>query len=94
MIKMQDKANYKLGDSFTDKDTKTYYFDGLSWVSGLHILYKNYKGQTSERVIIPINVWYGTTEYHPKAGWLLTCWDVEKKAYRDFSMVDIVKIDK
>lgn len=91
---MQNKADYKLGDSFTDKDTEVYYFDGLNWVLPLHVTYYNYKNVTSERVIIPINVWYGTTEYHPKPNWLLTCFDVEKKAYRDFSMLDIIKIDK
>lgn len=87
---MQDKANYKLGDSFTDKDNKTYYFDGLNWVLPLVFVYKNYAGKTSERTVIPVSTFYGVTEWHKQPQWFLHCFDLDKKQYRDFALKDAV----
>lgn len=93
MIKMHKDA--KLGDSFYNtKDNKWYYFNSLNWVLPLYLTYKNYKNVISERIVLPINVYYGVTEHHKTVGWILRVWDIEKKAFRDFEMVSIIKIDK
>lgn len=52
-------------------------------------VYKNWKGETSLRTVIPISLWYGSTEFHPESQWLLRAWDCVKKAERDFAMADI-----
>jgi len=55
-----------------------------------HIVeYTNYRGETARRVIIPIRMWWGKTEWHPEEQWLLTAWDVEKNASRDFAWQDM-----
>lgn len=89
---MQDKKDSKLGDSFYNaKDNKWYYFDGINWVLGLYLIYENYKGVVAERCVIPLSIFFGVTEYHRQSGYMLHSWDIEKKAYRDFALVNVVK---
>jgi hypothetical protein len=55
-----------------------------------HIVeYTNYRGETARRVIIPIRFWWGSTEWHPEEQWMLSAWDVEKNARRDFAWQDM-----
>lgn len=53
------------------------------------IAYTNWRGETSERIIIPIEVWFGKTEWHPEEQWFLKAHDVRKDAERDFALRDI-----
>jgi predicted DNA-binding transcriptional regulator YafY len=53
------------------------------------ILYTNYRGETSLRIIQPIKIWYGVTNWHTEPQWLLEAVDLEKKANRSFAMKDI-----
>lgn len=53
--------------------------------------YTNWEGKTAVRKVIPVKLWYGKTEYHPKEQWLLKAIDVEKNAERDFAVKDIIK---
>lgn len=53
------------------------------------ILYTNYRGETAIRKIIPKEIWFGKTEWHPEEQWLLNAHDIEKKADRSFAMKDI-----
>lgn len=55
------------------------------------ILYTNHRGETNWRTIIPENVYYGMTEYHPDPQWLLRAYDVDKAAYRDFALAGVKK---
>lgn len=55
----------------------------------LKILYTNYKGETSVRNIIPQEIYYGKTEWHPQEQWLLQATDVDKGAVRTFAVKDI-----
>lgn len=55
------------------------------------ILYTNYRGETARRKIIPSSIWFGSTEYHPKAQWLLEAYDVEKGADRTFAIADVAE---
>lgn len=53
------------------------------------IIYTNWKGETAERTIRPIELWFGETEYHPEAQWLLRALDLDKNEERNFAMKDI-----
>lgn len=57
------------------------------------ILYTNWKGETRKRQIKPINMWYGSTEFHPEPQMLLLALDVEKNQFRDFAIKDIKPVD-
>jgi len=52
--------------------------------------YKNYKGDFSERTVIPERIKYGYSQYHgPHDLCLLWAYDVNKEQYRDFAIKDI-----
>jgi len=53
------------------------------------IVYTNYRGETAERKIIPIELWFGSTEWHPEEQWLLKAFDLDKKAERNFALKDV-----
>lgn len=53
------------------------------------IVYTNYRGETSERRIIPERIWYGATDWHPEEQWLLEAFDVGRSARRSFALLDI-----
>jgi hypothetical protein len=55
------------------------------------IVYTNWRNETSERHIIPLRVWFGSTKWHKEGQWLLTALDVDKQAERDFALKDIQK---
>ncbi|WP_234895022.1 hypothetical protein [Agrobacterium vitis] len=52
------------------------------------LTYTNYRGETSERTILPKNIWFGSTEWHPEPQWLLTAFDLGKQTVRDFALKD------
>lgn len=53
--------------------------------------YTNWKGETALRTIIPRSIRWGSTEWHPEPQWLLTAFDVDKDAERDFAIKDFGK---
>lgn len=53
------------------------------------ITYTNWKHETRERLIEPIEIWYGSTRWHPDEQWLLKATDVKKGEERDFAMTQI-----
>ena len=55
----------------------------------LSFWYKNYRGELSERVVIPVRIYHGSTEWHPDPQWLMEAWDMEKDAIRAFAMSDM-----
>ena len=52
------------------------------------LVYTNWRGETSERTITPMHVWFGATDWHPEPQWLLRAWDHERNAERDFALKD------
>lgn len=52
-------------------------------------VYRNYKGDVAERIVIPQKVYYGSTTFHPERQWLLQAWDILKAGPRTFAMRDI-----
>lgn len=51
--------------------------------------YRNWRGETSVRNIIPKRFWIGSTEWHPRTGLMLTAYCIDKQALRDFAVRDI-----
>lgn len=49
-------------------------------------VYRNWRNEVSVRRIMPLEVYYGSTEWHPTPGWLLRAWDFGKQAERDFAL--------
>lgn len=54
------------------------------------VTYRNWRGEVAERVITPIRVWFGSTEWHPEPQWFLRAMDEEKGAERDFALRDFM----
>lgn len=52
------------------------------------LTYTNYRGETSDRELHLIRIWYGGTEWHPEPQLLLSAFDYGKDAYRDFAVSD------
>jgi predicted DNA-binding transcriptional regulator YafY len=58
------------------------------------VRYKNYRGEIAVRTLVPVKLWWGSNEYHTQEQWLLTAWDIERNAYRDYALQDIVEFIK
>jgi len=57
----------------------------------LQFKYKNWKGETNNRIVIPYNIYFGNTEFHPKEQWLLCAYDIEKCVERNFALKDVIE---
>lgn len=55
------------------------------------ILYTNWKGETRERIILPISIEYKSTSWHKEEQWILIAMDIEKNEIRNFAIKDILK---
>ena len=53
--------------------------------------YTNWRGERRERIIIPHQIMFGISNYHPEPQWMLDAKDVEKGEVRRFAMRDIHK---
>ena len=53
------------------------------------IVYTNYKGVTATREILPLEILFGHTDWHPEDQWLLGAFDIGKQAERTFAVKDI-----
>ncbi len=51
--------------------------------------YTNWKGIRSVRTIMPMELYWGSSEFHTLPCWLLEAEDLEKMAIRTFAMKDI-----
>jgi len=57
----------------------------------IKVLYTNYRGETAVRTIVPINFYFGKTEYHPEEQWLIRLWDVDRNAERIYALKEITE---
>lgn len=57
------------------------------------IYYQNHRGELRSRQIVPEYLWHGRTQWHPTPQWLLSAFDQDKSARRDFAMGDIARWD-
>lgn len=53
--------------------------------------YTNWRGETAVRAFQPVELWFGSDEWHPEPQWLLTAIDMEKSALRDFALAGFEK---
>jgi predicted DNA-binding transcriptional regulator YafY len=53
------------------------------------IVYTNWRGETAERAIVPVKIWFGSTQWHKDEQWLLRAHNQDKNAERDFALKDI-----
>ncbi|MCK9198674.1 MAG: hypothetical protein M0P49_03635 [Bacilli bacterium] len=57
----------------------------------LEFIYENWKNKISRRIVIPIGIWYGHTNFHKEDQWFLKALDTTIVAERDFAIKDIIK---
>ena len=55
----------------------------------IQILYKNWKGETKLRNILPLSIEFKSTNWHKDAQWILNAIDIEKNEERGFAIKDI-----
>ncbi len=55
----------------------------------VEIVYTNWRGETAKRSIKPLEIWFGSTQWHKEEQWLLKAIDIGKNAERDFALKDI-----
>jgi predicted DNA-binding transcriptional regulator YafY len=55
------------------------------------IRYTNYRGETSDRQIVPKQIRFVSTEWHHEMQWILDAFDIDKRAERSFAMKDILE---
>lgn len=65
----------------------------MSCKPAIKVVYTNWKGKTEKRNIIPIEAYWGHTEFHKEDQFLLKCIDVDKGAERTYAMKYITKIE-
>lgn len=58
----------------------------------LRFRYTNYKDETSDREVIPLQVEYGVTPEHKTPCWLLRSWCMDRKAERSFIMSKMLNV--
>jgi hypothetical protein len=58
-------------------------------LEGVTIDYTNYRGERGLRRILPLDIKFGSNEWHPEPQWLLIAIDEDKKAERIFALKDI-----
>ncbi len=63
--------------------------DSLDPSKIITINYTNYRGETANRQVLPLRIWFGATEWHPEPQWLLDAVDIEKNVERSFAVKDI-----
>ena len=55
----------------------------------IRMIYQNYRGEVSERRVVPRRIRFGATEYHPKLQWLMDAFDLDRNEERAFALCDI-----
>ena len=54
----------------------------------VYFTYTNWRGETTRRWATPLGLRWGSTEWHPRPGWLMRAFDHEKGAEREFALVE------
>lgn len=55
----------------------------------IKIRYTNYRGETAVRRIVPIQIRFAASKWHPDEQWLMDAYDIDRQAERSFALVDI-----
>lgn len=54
----------------------------------IRMMYRNYRGEICERAIIPLQMFFGKTDYHAEPQWFIKAIDTRRSVTRDFAMKD------
>lgn len=56
-----------------------------------HLLvdYTNHRGERAIRQIMPIRLYFGSTQWHPQEQWMLEVYDHDKDAVRDYAIAGV-----
>ena len=68
--------------------------DVMPETPAIEVLYTNWRGETRWRTIHPVALWWGRTAWHPERQWLMTAFDPDKVAFRDFAVKQIQRWGK
>ena len=60
----------------------------------INIKYTNHEGKTDWRVIIPLSIEFGTTEYYPEPQMLLVAFAYDRDDYRKFACKNILEMTR
>lgn len=52
------------------------------------LIYTNWRGECQTRTITPVELWYGSTDWHSQDQWFIQAFDHAKGASRDFALKD------
>lgn len=52
----------------------------------LSFKYENYRGEISSRIVNPLSIRWGTSEWYTEPQWLLMCFDIGKRDRREFAI--------
>lgn len=55
----------------------------------IKILYTNHRGETEIREIIPLEIVFKATDYHPVEQWLVRAYALDRKEERHFACAEI-----
>jgi hypothetical protein len=58
----------------------------------IRFVYRNWRGEVATRRVDAINVWFGSTEWHPVPQWFVKAMDLDKHEMRDFAMKDMADV--
>lgn len=57
-------------------------------LQSIHMKYTNHQGKTSNRRVVPLDFFYGTTAWHSNEQWFMHAFDLDKQAERSFALID------
>lgn len=62
----------------------------------VQMIYTNLREETALRRVQPIQIWWGSTRWHPEPGWTLRAFDCDRGVDRDFAMgqIDFMNVEE
>ena len=57
----------------------------------LRFRYRNWRGEVSNRTVVPQQVFVGRSQWHPQVQWMLLAHDLDRGSLRCFAMNDILE---
>ncbi len=61
----------------------------FTWCPDMTVVYTNYRGEAAQRVIRPISLRYGVSQYHTEPQWIMRALDLDRNVEREFALLDM-----
>lgn len=87
--KLSGLTALKLGTDTTIPPSADRLREAFAAVELAKIYYTNYKGERGYRIVLPLEIRHGMTDWHPEPQWFIQAFDLEKRALRLFTLHDI-----